>query len=655
MAIAKEKLVEMYQVMLRIRGFEERLAKEYALGKLAGAAHLSSGQEAAATGACANLRPDDYMTSTHRGHGHLIAKGAKTDRMMAELYGKKTGYCKGKGGSMHIADMDIGVLGSCGTVGGGIPIAGGAALAAQIKKSGRISLCFIGDGAVNTSRFHEGVNLASIWKLPIVYVIENNTYAESTAISYAMNIPNAADRACSYGIPGVTVDGNDVLAVYEAVGEAVTRARRGEGPTLVECKTCRWHGHYQGDSQTYRAEGEIEECKKRDPIKRFRKKLIEMGVLTDEGADGLSQEIDDEMDRAVKFAEESPLPALEEVLEDVFVEAVEEEQPVISQDTKEITYLRAITEAVDEEMERDPNVFVIGEDVRVWGAPRGEYQGLFNKYGPDRVKDTPISETAILGGAIGAAAAGMRPVASLMYVSFLGCCGDELLNQLQMRYMFGGKVKLPLTISCYYGAGFSMAAQHSKSLLGWLRAIPGLKIVVPSTPYDVKGLVKSAIRDDNPTICLYHQMLIRKGKSQIPVGEYIIPLGKAAIRREGSDVTVVATGLMLERALAAGATLEKKGISIEVIDPRTLVPLDKDTIINSVAKTGRLVLMEEEPQNGSALALIGTIVAEEAYDSLRAPIKLVCAPDTPIPFSQVLEGFWMPNEDDLIGAINKIT
>jgi TPP-dependent pyruvate/acetoin dehydrogenase alpha subunit len=238
--------------------------------------------------------------------------------MMAELFGKKTGYNKGKGGSMHIADPDIGVLGASGIVAAAIPIAGGAALSAKMRGTDQVTVCFFGDGACNTSRFHEGVNLASIWKLPIVYVIENNVYAESTPISYAANIPNIADRAAAYGITGKTVDGNDVLAVYEAVGEAVARARKGEGPTLVECKTCRHYGHYEGDTQTYRTKKEIEECHKRDPIPRFRKRLIEMGVLTEKQADKIHQEINKEIDEAVKFAEESPLPAPEETLEDVY-------------------------------------------------------------------------------------------------------------------------------------------------------------------------------------------------------------------------------------------------------------------------------------------------------------------------------------------------
>ncbi len=324
---------------------------------------------------------------------------------------------------------------------------------------------------------------------------------------------------------------------------------------------------------------------------------------------------------------------------------------------REITYNQAINEALDEELKRDPTVFIIGEDIgKHWGGSLGEFKGLFNKYGPERIKDTPISETAILGAAIGAAATGMRPVVYMYFADFLTVAGDEILNQLtKMKYMFGGKIKMPLTITCYSGAGVRGAAQHSQSLEGFFMSIPGLKIVSPSTPCDAKGLLKSAIRDDNPVMYFEHKALMLGGpKGEVPEEEYTIPLGKADIKREGSDVTVVAIGLMVHRALAAASKLQEKSISIEIIDPRTVKPLDKQTIIDSVRKTGRLVIMNEEPKTGSVASEIAAIVVEEAFDLLRAPIKRVCAPDTPVPFSPVLEDFWMPDEDNLIKAITDI-
>jgi len=319
---------------------------------------------------------------------------------------------------------------------------------------------------------------------------------------------------------------------------------------------------------------------------------------------------------------------------------------------REITYLKAINEAVDEEMSRDSAVIVMGQDVRKWGAPLGEFKGLFEKYG-DRVLDTGISETAMVGAAAGSAATGMRPIVHIMFGEFLGVCMSDIRCALtKTRYMTGGKTKFPATIMTYTGAGRSAAGEHSACPYGVMMATPGLKIVVPATPYDAKGLIKSAIREDNPVQVFYHVgLILSKAISEIPEEEYTIPIGEADIKREGSDVTVVAIGLMVQRALAAADRLQEKGISIEIVDPRTLAPLDKQTIINSVRKTGKLVIMDEEPKTESASSEIAAIVAEEAFDLLKAPVKRVCAPDTPIPFSPALEKVWMPDEENLIAAV----
>ncbi|MFQ5996099.1 MAG: thiamine pyrophosphate-dependent dehydrogenase E1 component subunit alpha [Dehalococcoidales bacterium] len=318
MAIAKEKLIEMYRIMVRIRRFEERVAREFAEGNIPGSVHSYIGEEAVATGSIAHLRKDDYIMSTHRGHGHLLAKSGETTKMMAELFAKKTGYCLGKGGSMHIANIDIGMLGAAGIVGSGIPIATGAGLSAKLRGTDQVTICFFGDGAANIGRFHEGINLAAVWCLPVVFICENNLWAVSVPTSCSLAVPNIADRAVGYGIPGVVVDGMDVVAVYEAAGEAVARARSGQGPTLIEAKTYRFRGHFEGDSGTYRPKEEIEEWLKRDPIKQYQEKLLEMKVLTEKETEEIDKEALAEMDKAVKFAQESPFPEPEETLENVY-------------------------------------------------------------------------------------------------------------------------------------------------------------------------------------------------------------------------------------------------------------------------------------------------------------------------------------------------
>ncbi len=319
--IENAKLLAMYANMLTIRLFETRVSELFAQGKLPGFIHLYIGEEAVATGVCAHLGAGDYITSTHRGHGHLISKGGDLNRMMAELYGKRTGYCKGKGGSMHIADVDLGILGANGIVGGGPPIASGAALAIQYGGRHDVVACFFGDGASNQGTFHEGLNMAAIWKLPVVFVCENNYYGISLSQAKHQTISDIADRAKAYDVPGVAVDGNDVMAVYEAAGEAVKRAREGKGPSLIECKTYRHKGHFEGDPTVYRPKEEFEAWLKKDPLPRFESALREMGLLTAARVTDLRKEIGAKVEAAVKFAEDSPWPEPEEILQDVYTGA----------------------------------------------------------------------------------------------------------------------------------------------------------------------------------------------------------------------------------------------------------------------------------------------------------------------------------------------
>jgi pyruvate dehydrogenase E1 component alpha subunit len=298
--------------------FEERAEELFAAGKIPGFVHLYIGEEAVAAGVCAALRKTDYITSTHRGHGHIISKGGDLKLMMAENFGKKTGYCKGKGGSMHIADIDLGILGANGIVGGGPPIATGAALAAQYQGKDSVAVCFFGDGAANQGTTHEAMNLATCWKLPVVFINENNMYGISCCTADSMCVADIADRAAAYDMPGVMIDGNDVMAVYDAASEAIERARRGEGPSLIECKTYRHKGHFEGDPCVYRSEDEMTEWKGKDPIPRFEKKLLEMGVLNSEAIEEIQNTIKSELDAAVRFAEESPVPDVHEITDDVY-------------------------------------------------------------------------------------------------------------------------------------------------------------------------------------------------------------------------------------------------------------------------------------------------------------------------------------------------
>ncbi|MDF2675964.1 MAG: thiamine pyrophosphate-dependent dehydrogenase component subunit alpha [Bacillota bacterium] len=324
MNITNEQVKNMYQTMLKIRKFETRAKDLFAEGKIPGFVHLYIGEEATATGACANLRDEDYITSTHRGHGHIIAKGGDLKNMMAELFGKETGYCKGKGGSMHIADATKGILGANGIVGAGHNIAAGAGLAIQYKKTDQVCVCFFGDASTNQSTFHESMNLASVWKLPVIFVCENNGYGISVSQARHQAITDVSVRASAYNMPGVTIDGNDIFAVYEAVGEAVSRARKGQGPTLVECKTYRWRGHFEGDMTVYRPNGELDAWLKKDPIPRIEKYMLENNIMSEAEIANENAAVDNMIKDAEKFAEESNVASLESALVDIYSDMVEE-------------------------------------------------------------------------------------------------------------------------------------------------------------------------------------------------------------------------------------------------------------------------------------------------------------------------------------------
>lgn len=720
----KAELLDYLRQMYEIRNFEDTVYRLLREGTIKGASHLYAGQEAVAVGAISCLEERDVIASTHRGHGHCGAIGnlhAKSggeaarqehwNKMMAELMGKATGYCKGRGGSMHIADVMKGNLGSTGIVGGNIPIGTGAALAEKLKGTGAVVLTFFGDGAVNTGAFHEALNMGSalLCGLPVVYICENNLYGMSVPFhaksvecaGQASRIEDIAIRALAYGIPGVIVDGMDVLAVRKAVKQAIDLARKESIPTLIECKTYRWYGHSSSDQRAYRTREEEAQWRERDPIIVLRKKLTEFGIATEEEMDEIEQMAVKTIEEATKFALESPYPDVSELYDDIYVpvdkvklaaevKAEQQRLPKIKEieaevrkvagsvlpklkpsDAKEIeakygvpikTYGQAIVEAQAEEMRRDPNVIVMGEDVGLYGGAYAATRGLLDEFGPTRVIDTAISEAAIVGAAGGAAMRGLRPVAEIMYIDFLTISSDQLIHNLSYnRYMFGGKTKVPAVIRTEGGVGRSIAAHHSESLEAMFLHIPGLYVVMPSTPYDAKGLLKASIRDDNPVLFIEHKVMYSSVYGPVPDEDYVIPLGVADIKREGTDATIVAYCRMLHFALDAAEKLAAEGINVEVIDPRTLNPLDIGCIAKSVRKTGRLITVSEGyPRCGVGAEIVRQFMdykfedGTSGFDYLDAQPIMLSGKDCPIPMSEPLEDAVVPRVSDIIEAVKSI-
>jgi pyruvate/2-oxoglutarate/acetoin dehydrogenase E1 component/TPP-dependent pyruvate/acetoin dehydrogenase alpha subunit len=675
--LTKAQALDMLRQMWEIRMFENRVYDLLGRNIIKGASHLYAGQEAVAVGAVAALRDDDLITSTHRGHGHCHARGAALARdeearvthynkMLAELCGRATGYCMGRGGSMHIADVENGNLGATGIVGGNLPVATGAGLAQQMLDSGRVVLCFFGDGASNTGNFHEALNLASRWCLPVVYIVENNLYGMSVPFCNTSALLDIADRACAYGMNSAVVDGMDVLAVRQAVGEAVERARQGGGPTLIEAKTYRYYGHSRSDPRAYRTKEEEQDWHDRDAVETFAQRLVENGICEQSEIDALEAQLEGQIDAAQEFALDSPFPDPAELEDFVYApfrwtaEDYARERRLRElcreggEGTHKVRYREALVEAGREEMLRDERVFVMGEDVGLYGGAYGATRGLYEEFGFARIKDTPISEATIAGAAVGAAMCGMRPVAEIMYVDFTPLAMDQIANQgAKNRYMFGGKTIVPMVIRSEGGAGRSIAAHHSQSLEALWTHFPGIYVAMPATPFDAKGLLKAAIRDDNPVMFIEHKMIYNE-EGYVPDEDYVIPFGVADVKREGSDVTVVTYSRMVLRALEAAERLAEEGIDVEVVDLRTLKPLDMETIASSVRKTGRVVGVSEAYKTGSFISELAMRIQEEVFDWLDAPVVRVTAADVPVPMSEPLEDACIPSVDRIIAGIRQV-
>ena len=655
LTVPPEKLEEIYTTMRRIRSFEERTADLFQEGVVKGTAHSYVGEEAIASAVGSILRDDDYMASNHRGHGHCIAKGAKLDRMMAELMGRDTGYCHGLGGSMHIADMNLNILGANGIVGAAMPLSTGTALAAKLRGTDQVVVAFFGDGGSNQGIFHESLNLASVWNLPVLFICENNQYALSTSYKRTTSAAQISDRAIGYQVPGVTIDGNDPIEVYNVVEEAVARARAGEGPTLIECLTYRWGQHsLRANLNDPRPDKELKEWIARDPMKVIEKALLENKVATRERLPEIGNDVKAELEDAVAFGKDSPEPNVAMMEAAVYSPHATYTEPGPNTD-RELSFTEALNEALAQEMTSDDSVFVMGEDVGETGGIFTVTKGLIDKFGEERVRDTPISEATFVGCGVGAAIAGMRPVVEIQIFDFIALTMDMLVNQAaKFRYMLGGGPTVPLVVRGPQGGGIRMAAQHSQSLEAWFTHVPGLVVVAPSTPYDAKGLLVSAIRDDNPVIFLETKLSYVGAGGPVPEELYAIPIGKADVKRQGADVTVLATMAMVPRALTAATQLAREGIDVEVVDPRTLRPLDEETILESVRKTNRLVIVHEAWQKGGFGAEVSALVVEKAFDYLDAPIQRVGARDVPMPYNDGLELEVIPSIERIANTIREV-
>lgn len=647
-------LLKIYETMLLIRESESRMVELYRQGEFKGHVLPCLGQEAIPAAFSQVLHQDDYVVTGHRGGGHYIARGGDLNGLWAEYYHKATGVMRGRGGQMHLVDMAANTIAGNAIVGAQWVLGTGAGLAARMEAKGCIAAVFGGEGSTNRGTFHEGLNFAAVKKLPVIFVCEFNGYQMWNRVAEVLSVPDVAQRAAAYGIPGVTVDGNDPIAVYEAAAELAERARRGAGPALLECKTFKWTD--SGTNLRMPKEESDDWRIHRDPVKLFEARLRSEGILDTAGAEAIRERVNARLDAAIAFARRSPDPAPTDGLDDVYAmpvaqRAVDRAQPP-ARPARTMKYLEALREAMAEEMARDDRVFLMGE--AIGGKQEGTFKvtaGLQSEFGPWRVMETPLSEAAIAGGAVGAAIFGRRPVAEIMFNNLLALVGDELHNQAgKFHYVSGGQISVPVVIRTASWMRVTSGPHHCGLLDAWLMNSPGLKVVAPSCPADAKGLLKASIRDDDPVVFLEHSALYFT-EGPVPEGEYLVPIGVAAVKRPGRDVSLITYGFLVSEALAAAETLAGEGIDVEVLDLRTLKPLDEAAILASVRKTGRAVVAYEGAKTAGAGAEVAALIAEQAIDYLEAPIVRVAAPDLPIPSNPILMQEIMVDRDDIVAGI----
>jgi 2-oxoisovalerate dehydrogenase E1 component len=652
----REHVLDLLSRMIRVRHFEDKCAELYTQQKIRGFLHLYDGEEAVAAGVIPLLGP---RTGWSRPIASTVMRWCAAFPMngiMAEMYGKANGCAGGRGGSMHLFSKENNFYGGNAIVGGGLPLAVGLGLGDKMNQENRVTACFFGDGAVAEGEFHESMNLAALWDLPVLFVCENNGYAMGTALEFTEAEMDIHEKAAGYNITAEAVDGMDVIAVEAATRRALKHIRETGKPYFLECRTYRFRAHSMFDAQLYRTKEEIAEWREKGPILRFQGWLEENGLIEHGDVEKIIADADAEIAEAVAFAEAGEWEPVEELTQHVTAEErpAPPAVPEPSAETEEITYREAVKRAIVDAMEKDERVFLMGEDVAHYGGCYAVSKGLLDKFGPDRIRDTPLSESGFTGAGIGASMVGMKPIVEVMTVNFSLLALDQIMNTAAtFRHMSNGQFDVPVVIRMATGAGKQLAAQHSHSLEGWYGHIPGLRVLTPATLEDARGMLQTALDDPDPVL-IFENVMLYNMTGNLAVNAGPVDIDKAVVRREGKDVSLITYGGSLFKTLEAAEELAKDGIDAEVVDLRTLRPLDMDTVIASVSKTHRAVFVDEGWKTGSISAEIGMQIAEKAFFELDAPMERVCSAEVPIPYAAHLEQAAIPQVPRIVAAAKKV-
>lgn len=636
-----EELLLIYKTILKPRLIEEKMLILLRQGKIS-KWFSGWGQEAISVGTAYAMEQDEYMFPMHRNLGVFTTRGIPLGRLFAQFQGKMSGFTKGRDRSFHFGTQEYKIVGMISHLGPQLALADGVALANKLKKNNKSTIVFTGDGGASEGDFHEALNVASVWDLPVIFAIENNRWGLSTPSAEQFRCKQFIDKGIGYGMEAVQVNGNNILEVISTVRKLNEEIRMNPKPVILELMTFRMRGHEEASGTKYYPEGIQDEWEVYDPISNYKNFLMSEGILTDtiheEYTEEIKKEIQEGLDQA--FAENAIVPNVQNELEDIY--APYQQNVVAGSGSKtEKRFVDAIQDGLRQSMEKYPDLVIMGQDIAEYGGVFKVTEGFVEQFGKDRVRNTPICESAIVGAGLGLSIAGMKAVVEMQFADFVTCGFNQIVNNLAKIHWRWGQ-NADVVVRMPTGAGAAAGPFHSQSNEAWFVHTPGLKVVFPSNPYDAKGMLAAAIEDPNPVMVFEHKFLYRSVREEIPDDYYTVEIGKASTVRSGSDITIITYGLGVHWAMEYADN--HSNYNFEILDLRTLLPMDTAAIYDAVRKTGKVIVLHEDCMTGGIGGEIAALISENCFESLDAPVKRVASLDTPVPFAADLEQQFFPKE-----------